>query len=265
MLAERYDLQVVVPDWIEQLLEKEQQYHQAFFGQTFDLTPMKKVLENYGQEKVREWNKLGLEVHFLPNFIFKKRTILPGWEVKPEDWYWDMKAEGEILVPNPVVPDQIMNLGGIVVLIDTRLKPKYQDGKQMWVNDKNFLGGIIKKLREEGKIEKYKPMTSRFNVSSRETEIIRLEAAKFLGLNPQQYRLETALEMNIIPQLFTDLPRAKDGTTDTSVWCYEFFDGDSDRLEGGSADCGGLADVDYDLIVSRCADRSFRFLGVLES
>lgn len=270
VLAQRLGFQLVVSDWIEPILEKENQYHQAFFGQTFDLEPMKKVLEKYGQKKILEWSKLGLEVHYLPFYSFSKETKLPGWKVKPMDWYWNKKKEGEILVLNQrgqLVSDQMTRLDGIIGLIDTRFKPKYRDGKQMWVNDKNFLGSIIKKLREEGKIAKYKYglQSSRFGVSAEEWEKhIKPALAEFLGVKTFQVRLERAIEANIIPQLYPHMPRCKDGETDTWVWYEEFFENASIRLIGGNSLYGGLAAVDWQFVNDHWDRQAFRPLVVLD-
>ncbi|MCG2808859.1 MAG: hypothetical protein L6275_00745, partial [Candidatus Portnoybacteria bacterium] len=52
------------------------------------------------------------------------------------------------------------------------------------------------------------------------------------------------IEANVIPQLYTDMPRKDDGNTNTWVWFEEYFKGRVRRPGGGrSSGYGGLADV----------------------
>ncbi len=167
-----------------------------------------------------------------------------------------------VLVPNKslIIPEQ-------VVLIDIRLKPAYDNGRQMWDDDTAFCGNIIKMLREEGKIQEYSSghISSRFNVSPDEWQNhIRPLLAKLVWLRTHQMKLESGFLMNLIPQVYTDLPRAKDGTTNTSVWLEEYLGKDaSGRLYGGHSDDGGLANVRYSHVGNHWCHRSIRPLGVV--
>ncbi len=254
-------------NWIEAMIEDENRYHQAFFGQIFDLTHYREVLARYGQAKIIEWKKLGLEVHFLPPVIFMEDRELPGWKVKPNNWYWQQLKANKLLRHDQsnLVAVKEAKLEGIVVLVDTRLKPHYKDGKQMFANDKNFLGNLIANLRKVGNIARYDygPQTSRFGVSSDEWEK-QIKPALAEMIPEANWRLETAIEANIIPQLYTDMPRKDDGTTNTWVWYEEFFEDESYRLYGGVSDYGGLASVDWRYSGTHCIGRAFRPLGVLE-
>jgi hypothetical protein len=135
--------------------------------------------------------------------------------------------------------------------------------------DDNLLGPIIERLRQEGKIAKYEYGTpaSRFGVSGDDEweDQIRPALAEFLGIKVARVRLERAIESNIIPQLYSYLPRQRDGETDTWVWYEEYFEDGSYRLYGGSSDFGGLSRVYCLWAGSHWFYRAFRPLVVLGS
>lgn len=257
-------------DWLERILAKEERYHRDFFSQEFDLASFREALEKYGQGKIAVWQELGLEPHFLPEVAITQDTKFKGWKVKPENWYYEKVTGGKMLRQRPdgdLIPDEdAFKLKGVTVLVDTRLKPAvYDEGKQMWEDD-NLLGSIVERLRKEGKIEKhdYGLQSSRFGVSADEWEKqVRPALAELLGLKVSQVRLERAIEMNVIPQLYPEMPRANDGQTNTWVWLEEYFGGRERRLVGGRSCYGGLADVRCDWSDFRWSFRSFRPLAVL--
>ena len=236
----------VEKDWLQGILISEGQSHLNFFGQEFDLSKFEKTLKKYDQEKIREWQGLGLEPHFLPEVVMALNESYPGWKVKPYNWYYQKADEGKILRNingSLVVDKEPFKLEGITVLIDTRLKPAYGDGKQMYEND-NLLGLVIEELRKEGKIAKYEYGTpsSRFGLSSNEWEdCIKPVLAEKLSLNLSQIRLERAVEVNVIPQLYPYMSRKDDGGTNTWIWYEEFYGSRDCRLHGGISGRGGLA------------------------
>jgi hypothetical protein len=252
------------PKWILDILDIESKYHLAFFGQEFDLTEFANTLKKYGQHKFSRWSKLGLEPHYLPKVSMMAGDSYLGWKIKPNQWFYQQQIAGNFFCKiNGQLQKVIMvALGGETVLIDVRKKPVYQDGKQMYAGD-NLLGPIIKQLREQEKIENYNPVDSRFNVSANETDIIKPLLAEKLGLQTNQIRSEFAIEGNIIPQLYTDMPRKDDGQTNTWVWYEEGFEGSDKRLSGGYSDGGGLAHVDWSRADYHWVHRSVRFLAVL--
>lgn len=259
----------VMPEWAEAILTRERQVHQDFFGREFNLAHFRATLEKYGSEVITRWQELGLEPHFLPPVAMSRDTSFPGWKVKPENWYYEKVAEGKILHWQPngsLVSDQeAFRLEGITVLIDTRLKPHYRDGKQMYKND-NLLGPIIERLRQEGRIARYEHglQSSRFGVSAKEWENqIKFFLAEFLGPEVSQVRLERAIEANVIPQLYPYMPRKDDGRTNTWVWYEEYFGDGSVRLLGGDSGRGGLAAVGCHSSGFLWRRRSFRPLAVL--
>lgn len=266
-------------NWLDVLVVAERTALQAFFGQDFDLTRFCETLEYYGHERLQAWKELGLEPHFLPAIMLTKTAALPGWSVRPNDFYWDQLEAGNLLrtgdffcdyrdQTGELKPVCEAKLGGETVLVDTRLKPRYKNGKQMWASDKSYLGGILDTLRAEGQIQPYAfgSQASRFGVSAAEWgEHIRPAVAKLLGLGVHQVRLETALEANVIPQIYREMARVKDGTTNTWTWYEERFESSEGRLGGGDSDTGGLASVDWSCAEDRDSVLSFRPLGVLDT
>lgn len=265
--------------WLDALVAAEQTALRAFLGVEVNLHDFQKTLAHYGQERLQAWKELGLEPHFLPSVTLTRSSDLPGWKVKPNDWYWEELEAGNLLRPGGSFYEyrdatgelksvRQAKFAGTTLLVDTRLKPRYKDGKQMWPSDKPYLGGILAKLRKEGKIQSYQygPPSSRFGVSANEWEEHVLPAlAELLGLQPHQLRLETALEANIIPQLYGHMARSKDGTTNTWTWYEERFESAEGRLHGGYSGCGGLAFVYWRYATGRGDYLSFRPLGVLDT
>ena len=253
------------PDWLEKILNAERQAHLNFFGKEFDLAEFEKVLREYGRKKVQFWKHLGLEPHFLPKVSMMAGDDYPGWKIKPEEWFYKTQLAGNLLrdINGELKKVITVELEGITVLIDTRLKPAYNNGKQMWLND-NLLGPIIKRLRQNEKISDYNPKDSRFCVSASEWEKeIRPALATKLGLKNNQIRLETTPERNSISQIYKHMPRKDDHNTNTSVWTEEFCEDRGNRLIGGSSGFGGLAGVRWDGSGGRWSRRSFRPLAVL--
>lgn len=256
-------------DWLESILAKECEAHRNFFGQKFDLTSFRAVLEKHGPQAISRWQNLGLEPHFLPVVAITQDANFPGWKVKPRDWYYEQVVGGKILRRQPdgtlVSDKEAFRLEGITVLIDTQLKPQYRDGKQMFQKD-NLLGSIIERLRRDGKIARYEygPKSSRFGVSAEEwEEHIKSALAEFFSVEVTRVRLERAIEANVIPQLYPHTPRQRDGETNTWVWYEEYFGDASHRLCGGSSYHGGLSGVRYDWIDHRWESRALRPLVVL--
>lgn len=256
------------PVWIQVLVDQEKGYHGRFFKRQFNLCSFAETLNEYGKEQINSWWTLGLEPHFLPQIVMSNLVGFPGWKKKPNDWYYEQVKRGKVMrmVNGRLKPDKkAYELSGIAVLIDTRLKPAFKDGKQMYKDD-NLLGVIIRKLRQDAQIANYDngPASSRFNISANEWERhLKPVLAKKLGLKPIQVRLERAIEANIIPQLYLHMPRQDDNTTNTWVWYEEYFKSHVRRLRGGRSDCAGLTFVDFDWSGVPRNDGSVRPLIVL--
>ncbi len=253
--------------WWDDYVKKEEKSLEAFFGKKFDLSIFGKTLRDCGIEQIRHWQNRGFEIHFLPDISMFQADEYRGWRIKPEDWYYQQVAQGKIFlqIDDELKPVKQVKLNGQVVLIDTRLKPAYKNGKQMFFQD-TLIGGVIIKLREQESIARYDhgDQTSRFGVSAKEwQEQIRPALAREFGVEINKVRLETAVEANVIPQLYPYMPRKDDGTTNTRVWYEECFEDVSNRLFGGNSDYGGLSDVDFYSVGDHWHDRSFRPLVVL--
>ncbi|MBI2627075.1 MAG: hypothetical protein HYW77_02415, partial [Parcubacteria group bacterium] len=211
--------------WLDNILEKEKASHVNFFGKEFDLSTFSETLKKYGENRIREWEALLLEPHFLPKIEIARKADFPGFKIRPSNHCYEVVYQGKVL---RVIDGQLQNdqkahwLLGQSVLIDTRLKPNYENGEQMWHKD-NFLGPIIEKLRKQEKIPKYEygSQSSRFGVSSLDFDNqVKQVLLERLGLS---FRHERAIEAIIIPQLYLYMPRKNNGTTNTWVWYEEFF------------------------------------------
>ena len=258
-------------NWLDQLVQAENDIYSAFLvrGQAIDFSQFKATLKSHGEEHISRWIQLGLEPHFLPKRQFRQDEKLRGWKVKPKKWFWQQMAACTIKrrnVAGELVTVTEAGFDGDTVLIDTRCKPAYDNGRQMFADDEAFLGGLIEDLRSRCEIARYDSgqQDSRFGVSSLEwDEQIRpaLEARpEFKGVS---FRLELAIEANTIPQIYGRMPRHKDGQTDTWVWYEEFFEGASCCLRGGGSGRGGLAGVGWREVRSHWDGGAVRPLGVV--
>lgn len=260
-------------NWIQEIIKRERQCHFDFFGQEIDLSEFENTLKKYGRQKIRRWQKLGMEPHFLPQASMMSDDDYSGWKIKLEKWFYKQQSKGKIFrdINGILTMVKTIELEGVTVLIDTRLKPSYYyDGSQMYKND-NLLGFIIKTLRSAGNIAKYEygSQDSRFGVSPDEWEKdIKPSLAGRLDLKESQIRLELAIEANVIPQLYPYMPRKDDGNTNTSVYFEEYFEEYSEdrgycRFIGGDSDNRGLANVNQSNVDSHWEHRSIRPLAVL--
>jgi len=135
----------------------------------------------------------------------------------------------------------------------------------MYKND-NLLGPIIEDLRRAGKITKYKygPQSSRFGVSADEwEEHIKPALAEKLGLEISQLRLERAIEVDVIPQLYPYMPRKDDGNSNTWVWYGEYFEDRGHLFSSDDFFYSSLGLLYYDLLGFRQPYKSVRPLAVL--
>jgi len=254
--------------WLKAILDQERKSHLAFFNKEFNLSDFEQTLAKHGEKKIREWGALLLEPHFLPKIAMDRKADFPGWKVRPDDHTYEVVYQGKVLrnMDGKIKPDKkAYHFIGQTVLVDTRLKPNYQDGKQMWKND-NFLGPVLKKLRQTKKIQPYEygSQYSRFDISADEWEDqIKSALNNDKRFSNLQWRLERGIEGNVIPQLYPHMPRKDNGQTDTWVWYEEYFGDRSDRVNGGHSDCGGLANFCWHWSGGHWYYRSFCPLAVL--
>ncbi len=253
-------------NWLNIILENEKRAHVSFFGVEFDLSGFEATLKKHGENKVTEWGTLLLKPHFLPEIEIARKADFPGFKVRPDDHCYEVVCQGKVLrmIDGRLQPDRKAHwLLGQTVLVDTRLKPAYNGGRQIWQND-NLLGPVVGELRQRGKIERPKcvPQSSRFEVSDLDWDG-QIKSVLAEKLNLSSLRLERAVEAIVIPQIYTHMPRKDDGTTNTWVWYEEYLGGRSRRLHGGHSVCGGLSVVDWYYSGDRWCNRSFRPLAVL--
>jgi len=265
-LAGNFNPKVV--NWLAGVISQERQSHLNFFGREFDLSGFEAILHCWGRKGFKFWQSLGLEPHFLPTALMRETDNYPGWKIKPERWFFQQCKKGKIFRESggELTPVTDTKLEGITALIDIRAKPDYaNNGGQMYEFD-NLLGPELECLRRAGRLADYEngQPSSRFGIFANKMErIVKPALAVNLHLMVKQLRLETTIERNVIPQLYPYMPRQRDGLTNTSVWCEEYFENYSQRLFGGNFDAGGLAHVDVNNADSCSRARSFRFLAML--
>ncbi|MBL7054063.1 hypothetical protein ISS06_02610 [Patescibacteria group bacterium] len=268
LIIEGHSVKPRSTEWVDEIVEAERRHHFKFFGTNPRLDMFAETIEYYGVKKIVKWGRIGLEPHFLPAIDLSIHNDLPGWKIKPSKWFYSQNKQAKILRRSfdEFIEANALLLGennGNVVLIDTRCKPnRRRQNKQIYEND-NLLGYIISKLRHKNEItpyDKYVPKMSRFGISAREfDESIRPRLAKKIGIAKNQIRLERVIEANIIPQLYSYMPRREDKNTDTFVWHEERFKGNkSIQGFGGSSVYGGLTNIDCQRRVLNRADVSFR-------
>jgi len=136
---------------VKEIMDAEERAHFLFFGRKFDLTKLLVAMRDYS-EKIQEWQKLGLELHYLPSVLLDHPDNIPGWRIKPDkQFYWDWLKNRDFFRRSNVGEMELVEyplLDDAVVLIDTRKKPRYQNnGNQMYDGDRKFLGNIISRLR----------------------------------------------------------------------------------------------------------------------
>ena len=230
----------------QQIIEYNQKILFDFFGENFDIPPIPDTITN---EQLELWEKNNLSLRWLPRLDMKRYEDLPAWKKKPNyAQYLDAQK----------IPDNITTLQGGWMLVDTRDKPGYNNGTQMYEDD--FLGPTIAELRAKGIIAPYeKNLQSRFNVSPEELEkpeVIQA-FAKAYGLPPNQLFLQRSMEFNLIG----NMTNQQWDTTNTSEWFGDRYDAGQSRLLGGFSDNGGLSYVGWYHRDDRNSFVGFRLLG----
>lgn len=214
----------------EQLITSEAIALKSFFGKEIKVVEPPKALF----QTLEQLNRLGIrrfEPHYLPQLTLKEEDNFPGWKVEPEKWFWERVKDGSI-------EKEAATLQEGWYLVDGRVKPNYNNGKQMYEDD--YLGPMIEELRRVGKIQDYPyvPEHSRFGVSPKEIEgVILPEFAKTIKIEGV-VRSKRYIEFNVWGNMF--YPQW--GETNTWEWFADKYE-DAHRLFGGHSDHGGLACV----------------------
>lgn len=252
------------------LVTSEVQAWQSFLGEKIDVPPPPQELLDT-QKRAREKGITTLEPHYLPAIGLAETVIppsrrtkkgggpfprepkaLPGWSVKPNDWFWEQIKGGSI-------DKDATELSGQWVLIDNSPKPPYDNGKQNYESDP--LRPLMIRMRDEDKIASSPTSASRFSTSWDELhEKVLPELAHDLGVRNEQVRLPKAIEFNVLGNMH----HKEWGETNTWEWFEDKFASGS-RLIGGSSDDGGLAYVSWNQPGRRSGSIGFRPLIVFSS
>lgn len=199
----------------------------------------KLVVAAEAPEIAKTWAEKGItnfDFYRLSAHEFKRDGDYPGWNVKPEPWFWENVANGRI-------SEDATKLEEMLIAIDNTPKPNYDNGRQLYQSDP--FAPLLERLRKEKKINvprdlRHIPNTSRFGISPNElTEHVLPAIAEMLGVDSNHVRLPKEIEFNITGNLF----HPEWGNTNTLEWFADKF-GDGSHLFGGDSGRGGLADVD---------------------
>lgn len=189
------------------LVQNEQEAWTKFLGKKIEIPePPQALFDTLKKAKEISWYIF--DPHYLPKLEFKKTDDYPGWNIKPNPFYWDYINIGGLNVSASFIDSSW-------VLIDKTQKPYDEAGLQIYANDP--LGNLIGELRYQKKIlgRKGMPMGSRFAISWEELhQSVLLQIAKILALNKNQVRLPKVIEFNLLGNVFYP----EWGRTDTAEW-----------------------------------------------
>jgi len=210
---------------VERFTGQKQEILSTFFGREIPVpTPPKELFDT--MLRAREINWTQAEAHFLPPLRLEQDSEIPGWKVRPEQWFWDQIIEGKITSDSAT-------LDGHWVIVDGSQKPYDEDGMPMY--EKDPFASVLEKLRLEGKIEAHHGWgdetldNSRFNISRGELrEQVFPAIAELLGVKRNQARLPKAIEFNFLGNIAH--PEWND--TSTTEWFDDHFM-NGDLLVGG--------------------------------
>jgi hypothetical protein len=200
-------------------------------GHTIEVPPLPAEITS---EQLEFWEQNQLTLHYSPGIAISKDNTFPG-QKKPLDadiYKWIVEAK---------ISPEAAKLPKGWILIDTRAKPNYASGDQMYEND--LLAPVLEKLRLAGHISSFKHQASRFNISADELDKaeVKVALAEALKIQPEQLALPSATLYNYLGNAFYP----EWGETNTWEWFQEEYSGGR-RLAGGYSGRGGLSRVSYD-------------------
>ncbi|MDO8516426.1 MAG: hypothetical protein Q7S28_04190 [bacterium] len=224
---------------LEWVREKETAKLKEFFGHDI---PVPQPPPEITPELYKQWEQLGLELHYLPAEELTEERNLPGWTKKLGARYSsspDIGIEFFDEVKRGVLPPDTLKLPGAWALVDGREKPQYVDGKQVY--EKDFLAPILKDLRAQRLIADHTVKESRFNIAWSELnqKEVRDAFARVLGVPGSSVRLPRAIEWNYLGNAF----HPEWGATDTWEWLEDVYQQGGRRLGGGGFGYGGLSSI----------------------
>ena len=214
-----------------ELIARERMALETFFGSVVEVPPLPPEIT---PEKYKEWKEKGFELHYLPPVALsetgpdgkKKWKDLPGWRKKPE------KDSGEIHSELP----------GGWMLVDTRQKPNYDKGTQMYLNDE-VISKALETLRR-GANPIIKPddavpnPKSRFGIRGTDFEKLEVKTAlaASLGVNVKDLDIPYAIENSLLMHMH--MPDW--GNTTTYEWLKDKKPDGRHRLFGGGGQSNHL-------------------------
>lgn len=184
-----------IRSYLESLAGQERQVLVPFFGKEMIVpTPPKELLTVMIRAREIGWTQA--EPHFLPEFTLSQDFEIPGWKVKPNQWFWTG-------LKNRHIPKDAATLRGTWVISDGTPKPEISTF-QIPPYEDVVLPGLLSQLREDGKIswKEGLPKDSRFNIGNEELRSQVYPAiAILLGLQPEQVRSLREIEYNFLGNL----------------------------------------------------------------
>ena len=219
------------------LMKQEAATLKAFFGEPISVPPLPHEIT---PERIKNWERMGFELHYLPPIDMTLDADFPGWEKKPHRLFYEEIADGNL-------PKDATLLPGAWVLVDARQKPSYAKGAQMYDHDP--LAPVLEDLNRRGLIsqsdyygKKKLDPRSRFGLSPEDFEKpeVMNAFAKALDLKPGQASLTEAIVWNVL----ANIHHPDWGTTNTAEWQKETLRS-GERLISGSSDLGGASYVSW--------------------
>lgn len=240
VVEHRNPFEVAVASFAEALVSRTAKLLSKKFGKQVAVDPLP---AEFTEENLSRWAGFNLKPVFLPDEEIDESQELKKW-IKPDSWFYDQISNGKIK------PGSATLYRGWY-LADFTVGADYANGTQVFFNDP--LAPTVTRLREQGKVGKYDdtPIGSRFAITNDEWRNTLCPAiAQELGFNPDQVRLERAIEFNAIGNLY-DSNRGKFNIWE---WFADTFGGDPGRLFGGHRGVGSLAHISFRWSDSRRVD-----------
>lgn len=221
---------------LEYYRQEESKKLSAFFEKEIEVPLLPAAIT---PERIKNWEQLGLELHYLPAENMTKDRELKAWKNKPGDWFYEQIAQGTIPATATELPEAWF-------VIDGRQKPAYNKGSQMYEHDP--LASALEELNIRGIISQtnfFEIMIdhkSRFGLSPADfdkPEVIKA-IARALDLDPNQ----TSLPETMVWNLMANIHHPEWGTTNTYEWLKERYRS-GERLISGGSSRGGASSVGW--------------------
>lgn len=241
-----------LPLWLEHLYEREKKWLKDFFGQNSEVPPIPSAIT---AEHVKIWERLGMELRYLPKIDMTEEKNFPGWKKKPGRRYTPNKSFGIEFYDDidriQSLPENQRNhnlqglkpteLPGTWVLRDTRDKPNYIHASQQYANDSD-IQAFLKEMAKQSIIDSRAGVGRRFMLAPRLFDLSRFwDEVKLL------------LKVDDIPGAVVRLPRVIEASilgqaespNQVHEWCEEYHESGSRLHQGFYPDSGGSSYVSY--------------------